>query len=152
MNDAFCPGNHKPLDYIDQNRPCGLLPDAAVIVTLTGQVNQFSRKDQMPSFFPLLVNILVIGVITAELIATVLGAINANQLLVVSAISGGLTIFSLKLSQQALNRLNHANRSEDEQLQEEIRSSLSDRRPEPEQNVSASNRQLDRQSERTDAR
>jgi hypothetical protein len=61
---------------------------------------------------PLLVNILVIGVIAAELIATALGKIDANQLLIVSTISGGLTIFSIKLSQQALNRLKQDNELE----------------------------------------
>jgi hypothetical protein len=54
----------------------------------------------------------VIGVIAAELIATALGKIDANQLLIVSTISGGLTIFSIKLSQQALNRLKQDNELE----------------------------------------
>lgn len=76
----------------------------------------------MPPLIPLLVNILVIGVIVAELIATALGAINANQLLIVSAISGGLTIFSMRLSQQALDRLDQHNELKDEQLQKEIQS------------------------------
>lgn len=66
----------------------------------------------MNPLIPLLVNILVIGVIAAELIATALGKIDANQLLIVSTISGGLTIFSIKLSQQALNRLKQDNELE----------------------------------------
>lgn len=74
----------------------------------------------MTPIFPLMVNILVIGVIAAELIATVMGAIDANQLLIVSAISGGLTIFSMKLSQQALESLKQVNSSEEAQLQQEI--------------------------------
>jgi hypothetical protein len=74
----------------------------------------------MNPLIPLLVNILVIGVIAAELIATALGKIDANQLLIVSAISGGLTIFSMRLSQQALARLSHDNQAEEEQLQKEI--------------------------------
>ncbi len=74
----------------------------------------------MTPLLPLLVNIIVIGVIAAELIATILGAINANQLLIVSAVSGALTIFSVKLSQQALERLKHDNELEDQQLKQEI--------------------------------
>ncbi|MFH2134438.1 MAG: hypothetical protein ABII81_04570 [Pseudomonadota bacterium] len=66
----------------------------------------------MNPLIPLLVNILVISVIAAELIATALGEINADRLLIVSTISGGLTIFSMRLSQQALDRLKQDNESE----------------------------------------
>lgn len=69
----------------------------------------------MNPLIPILVNILVIGVIAAELIAIALGEINANHLLIVSAISGGLTIFSMRLSQQALDRLKQDNELDDKQ-------------------------------------
>lgn len=59
----------------------------------------------MNPLIPMLVNILVIGVIVAELIATALGEINADRLLIVSILSGGLTIFSMQISQRALDRL-----------------------------------------------
>lgn len=70
----------------------------------------------MNPLIPILVNILVIGVIAAELIAIALGEINANHLLIVSAASGGLTIFSMRLSQQALDRLKQDDELKDKQL------------------------------------
>lgn len=59
------------------------------------------------NLLPLFVNALVIGVIAAELIATTMGVISADQLLIVSTASGALTLFSFRLSQQALEQLNH---------------------------------------------
>lgn len=58
------------------------------------------------NLLPLFVNALVIGVIAAELIATAMGVISADQLLIVSTVSGALTLFSFRLSQQALEQLN----------------------------------------------
>jgi hypothetical protein len=58
------------------------------------------------NLLPLLVNALVIGVIAAELIATAMGVISADQLLIVSTVSGALTLLSFRLSQQALEQLN----------------------------------------------
>ncbi|MBU0688373.1 MAG: hypothetical protein KKD43_02670 [Gammaproteobacteria bacterium] len=78
-------------------------------------------REVVNPLIPILVNILVIGVIAAELIATALGEINADRLLIVSTISGGLTIFSMRLSQQALDRLKQDNELEDKQLQTERR-------------------------------
>ncbi len=60
------------------------------------------------NWLPPFVNTLVIGVIAAELIATTMGVISADQLLIVSTISGALTLLSFRLSQQALEQLNRS--------------------------------------------
>ena len=54
---------------------------------------------------PLVVNAIVICVICAELVAISLGMASADQLLVVSAISGLLTLVSFKLSKDAVSLL-----------------------------------------------
>lgn len=73
----------------------------------------------MNPLIPMLVNILVIGVIVAELIATALGEINADRLLIVSILSGGLTIFSMQLSQRALDRLKQGSEWKDDESRTE---------------------------------
>lgn len=60
------------------------------------------------NLLPLFVNALVIGVIAAELIATTMGVISADQLLLVSTASGALTLLSFRLSRQALEQLNRS--------------------------------------------
>ncbi|MDO8989575.1 MAG: hypothetical protein Q7U91_08050 [Sideroxyarcus sp.] len=55
---------------------------------------------------PMFVNAIVICVLTAELIATALGMVSPDQLLIASTLSGILTFLSFKLSQEALLHIN----------------------------------------------
>jgi hypothetical protein len=57
-------------------------------------------------FVPRLVNVIVILVLIAELIATEFGMTSPDQLLVSSALSGLLTMLSFKLSREALLHIN----------------------------------------------
>jgi len=52
---------------------------------------------------PLIVNAIVICILSADLVAAAVGMASADQLLVVSALSGLLTILSFKLSKEALS-------------------------------------------------
>lgn len=51
---------------------------------------------------PLILNAVVITALAAELIAIAMGMISANQLLIVSAISGMLVLMSFMLSRSAM--------------------------------------------------
>lgn len=54
---------------------------------------------------PLIVNVVVICFVGAELLTVVVGKGGADQLLIVSALSGLLTVLSFKLSKEALQTL-----------------------------------------------
>lgn len=65
---------------------------------------------------PLFVNVLVIGTLGAELVALMLGLINADQLLIASSLSGLLTLLSLRLSKAALQQLDQAPETIEQQV------------------------------------
>ncbi len=68
---------------------------------------------------PLIVNGVVIAVIGAELIAISLGIVSADELLVVSSISGLLTLASFKLSKDALVHINGTAEVTEDQVPED---------------------------------
>ena len=57
-------------------------------------------------YIPSVINMLVIFALAAEIVGIALGAISPSQLLIVSFISGLLTLTSFRLSKIALKRIN----------------------------------------------
>ena len=57
-------------------------------------------------YIPTIINAIVIFALVAEIVGIALGAISPSQLLIVSFISGLLTLTSFRLSKIALQRIN----------------------------------------------
>ncbi len=62
----------------------------------------------MYTLMPILINALVIIVVSAQLLLLALGMSSTDQLLIVSATCGAMTILSLRVAKQSLARMDRA--------------------------------------------
>jgi hypothetical protein len=67
----------------------------------------------MYTLMPILINALVIIVVSAQLLLLALGMTSTDQLLIVSATCGGLTILSLRVARMALAQMDRAPGNDD---------------------------------------